>query len=243
MSDPKHPGIFISRGVSLQLGQFSISIGPDGVARASPITLALSYDLWPLWLRIAIEHELMAKKARADLEVLTGTHDQRHADALQEETTAGMVTIAASMFAIDAFYGAVKARIDDPPPTGPHSRRYALIAETLKRAFTMTQAKSNELRLVLKQAFRVPDMSVHPTGEHQDPLIHPVMEVGVALPHVAFRVENATEAVQLAVNVIEQCATLPKARHNSLIRWCEQIPATMEELKKLRADLSDFGTT
>jgi hypothetical protein len=242
MSDSERRGIFISRGMNLRLSNLSISIGPDGEVHGSPVTFELTYDLWPLWLRIAIEHELMAQEARGRLEALTGEHDQRHADALQEETTAGMVAIAASMFAIDAFYGAVKARIDVPPPTGPRSRRYALVAETLKRAFTMTQTSSNKLRQTLKEAFRIRDMSVHPTGDYRGPLLHPVMQVGVAVPHVAFRMENAEAAVSLAVNLIDQCAAVPRARHKPLVDWCKAMPATLEELKQLRADKPGGGT-
>jgi hypothetical protein len=145
-----------------------------------------------------------------------------------------MVSIAASMFAIDAFYGAVKARIDDPPPTGPHSRRYALVAETLKRAFNMTQARSNALRATLRDAFYFRDMSVHPTGKFREPFLHPVMRVGVAFPHVAFRVENAKAAVDLALGVIEQCARVPKDRHKALVEWCKGILPSLEELKVLR---------
>lgn len=234
MSDSERRGIFVSRGVSLRLSNLSISIGPDGQAHGPPATFELTYDLWPLWLRIAIEHELMAKEARGRLETLTGKHDQRHAEALQEETTAGMVAIAASMFAIDAFHGAVKARIDVPPPTGPRSRRYAQIAETLKRGFTMKQESSNRLRDVLRDAFRIRDMSVHPTGDYQSPLLHPIMQVGVAVPHVAFGVENAEAAVSLALSLIEQCTAVPKPRHKPLVNWCKAMPAILKELKQMR---------
>jgi hypothetical protein len=234
MSESEGVGVFISEGVGLRLRNLSISIGPEGDVQASPVTVELAYDLWPLWLRIAIQHERMGKEARARLEGLTGDHDKRHGAALDDETTAGMVAVAASVFAIDAFYGAVKAKIDDPPPTGPRSRRYALVAETLKRAFAMSQPSSNALRGNLREAFRFRDMSVHPTGDFLGAALHPVMGVGVAVPHVAFRLENARTLVTFAISVIEQCATVPRDRHKSLIEWCKGISQKVEELKEAR---------
>lgn len=232
-SEPERGGVFISRGAHLRLSNFSISVGPDGVV-ASQITLGIAYDLWPLWLRIAVQHERLAVQARQRLVELTGDHDDRHAAALAEETTAGMVTIAAAGFAIDAFYGAVKGRIDDPPPRGRRSRRYALIAETLKRAFVMSQRSSNTLRAAVRQVFRFRDMGVHPTGDFRDAIQHPVMGSGVAFPHIAFRVENAQAAVEFVLSLIEQCAAVPKARHRGLVEWCRNIPETVEELRRLR---------
>jgi len=227
-------GVFIDRGMQLRIPEITLSIGPDGQPQLSTVTPELAYDLWPLWLRIAIDHQHMARAARTRLEAITGTHDARHGRALQDETTAGMVSISAAMFAIDAFYGAVLARIDVPPPKGKRSQRYAIIAETLKRAFTMTQKSSNAIRNRLQEAFRIRDMSVHPTGQFRQPMLHPVMHVGVAMPHVAFRVENAEAAVHMAISLIEQCSKVPKARHKDLVRWCEGIPGTIEELKQLR---------
>jgi hypothetical protein len=68
MSESEARGVFISRGMQLRLPSFSISIAQDRTPRVSPITPELSYDLWPLWMRIALEHERMAKVACARLE-------------------------------------------------------------------------------------------------------------------------------------------------------------------------------
>jgi hypothetical protein len=236
MPETEGGGVFVSRGSQLRLKNLSISVLPDGTLIGSPVTLELAYDLWPLWLRIAIVHERMAKEARARLESLSGSHDQRHAAALDDETTAGMVAVAAAVFAVDAFYGSVCTRIDTPPPRGRRSRRYALIAETFKRAFLMSQPSSNALRQHLREAFRFRDKSVHPSGEFRGAVRHPVMRVGVAVPHVAFRVENAQALVTFVISLIEQCAGVPKDRHKNLREWCKGIPPQILELKRLREE-------
>lgn len=223
MNEPGFGGVFADRQTRLRLSEISILIGPDGQPQISVGTPDLAYDIWPLWLGIAFDHKRTARAARTCLESIAGPHGERHGRALQDETSAGMVTIAASVFAIDAFYASVLVRIDDPPPWGRKSRRYAIIAETLKRALTMSQAGSNAVHERLREAFRFRNIIVHPTGDFRENLLHPVMRVGVAMPHVAFSVENAEAITTMIFSLIEQCASVPKARHKPLVAWCEGI--------------------
>ena len=234
MSESVGSGIFITKGSSLRLSDLTFSVGPGGELQGSPITLELSYDLWPLWLRIAIQHEAMAAEARSQLEEFPGEHDERHAAALEAETSTGMVAIAAAAFSIDAFYGATKARIEDLRPTGTGTARYAVVAETLRRGFEMTEKGFTTLRESLKEMFKFRDLSVHPDGGFRGAVVHPVMRAGVAVPHVAFRVENAKAVVGLAISIVEQCSVVPKERHKALVEWCLGISEKISELKALR---------
>jgi len=235
MNEPATPvGVFISKGMHLRISNLRLSLLPDGSVELDPVVPELAYDMWPLWLQVAVRHERAALEARRRLEALTGDRDDRHGAALQDETKAGMVTIAAGVFAIDAFYGAVKDRIDNLPEQGPRSRRYAIVAETLKRAFTMSQASSNQLRGNLREVFRFRDRSVHPTGLFQPAERHPVLGVGVAVPHVAFRSENASKILTFAFEVIGQCAKVPKPRHKELVEWCVSIPENIQALRDER---------
>ena len=233
-SPPEPGGILVSRGSSLRLRNISISIGPNGELEGPPITVELAYDLWPLWLRIAIEHERTAHLARQRLMNLTEEQESVRGNVMEDETAAGMVAISSASFSIDAFYGSVKSRIDNPPPVGTRSRRYAIVAETLKRAFPMSQKASNQLRESLREAFRFRDMTVHPTGEFRGAQRHPVIPVGVAVPHVAFRLENARALVTLALGLVEQCSARPNPRQKSLVEWCAALPDRIAELKALR---------
>jgi hypothetical protein len=97
------PGVMVFAGSTLAIPEWEISIGPDGELTSNMGPLQVAWELWPLWLRVAIDHEGAAAKARGHLLTAGGEHDDpRRAGLVADETRAGMVCICAVAFAVEA---------------------------------------------------------------------------------------------------------------------------------------------
>jgi hypothetical protein len=82
-------------------------------------TLHVSYDMYPQWLRIAIEQsELCSAAAKAVDALWTDGSSREEIDALETELRAGMQACVAAAAAIDGFYGTVVDRAPVPYEMG-----------------------------------------------------------------------------------------------------------------------------
>jgi hypothetical protein len=160
-------------------------------------------------MRVAIEHEASAKLARAQL-VREYTATREFGEAMNEELHASMVAITASAFALDGFYGTVLQWIQLPEEllaawSENHTARHARIFETLKRGFNIGR-RSGSWPGELKWLFSYRDANVHFEEIFRDAYEakHPVVP-GVTWERVAFSVESASRAVDLALDVVKTC--------------------------------------
>jgi hypothetical protein len=120
-----------------------------------------------------------------------------------------MQAITAAAIAMDAFYGCVKERIEIPQETRDiwrknRTARHAHVSEVLRLAFRIGPKSFARLRTTVKEIMRFRDLAVHPSGEHDAPVLHPALKVGVEQRFVAFSSENAQQATSLAISIIAQ---------------------------------------
>jgi hypothetical protein len=113
-------GVFISRGMSLQIpaGALTISMGEDQEPSIKLTALHVSLDMYPYWLEIALTH--LKRAGAAHEEVLTSwksQDEQRKGSGLEADFVESMQCIAASAIAVDAFYAVVKRHITLPEET------------------------------------------------------------------------------------------------------------------------------
>lgn len=57
-------GIYITKGMTLALPKFSISIRGDGTVEAEPVVLHVRYDVCPTWMKLTVRHLEVAVGAR-----------------------------------------------------------------------------------------------------------------------------------------------------------------------------------
>jgi hypothetical protein len=134
------PGILVGAGATFAIQNLELRLSPDGKFSSS-IEPKLAWEIWPFWLRIAIEYEADAMRARtALLEApdLTPEGDQQRARCIESETQAGLVTISACAFTIEAMAlsaGAL-AGINDVGSSTSSAKR---ACEVLKQCFDLPQ--------------------------------------------------------------------------------------------------------
>jgi hypothetical protein len=218
--------VFIMKGMGIRIpaGGFRISLGDSGLTTS--ISFDLRIDTWPHWLRIATEHVNQAVAAHTLLmEAHAINDDAAKGQALEAEFSASLVAISAAAFALDAFYGAVKARA--PLDAGleakwqkNHTSRAKQIVETLRRSFTIKRQAEPHLRTSVINLFHLRDWAVHPPSEFQPPQLHPDLGIGVEWRFAVYRAEICKGATQMVLAVIAQCLRKPKRKFAELEEWC-----------------------
>jgi hypothetical protein len=162
-------GVFISRGMKLQIPAGGLLIPLDGTAPPS-VTLHVHFDVCPTWLEIAARHAQEANERKtARVAAWNATDEDSKGATLEREFEASMQAIMAAAIAIDSFYAnlrdAVGVFTEDIArwPTN-NTARYKQIAEVLRRAFTLNNRSAVDLRKAIKEVFRFRDLAVHPSG-------------------------------------------------------------------------------
>ncbi|MCW2673695.1 MAG: hypothetical protein JWP14_2284 [Frankiales bacterium] len=129
------------------------------------------------------------------------------ADALNSELQASTQAISAAAFCIDALYGAVRDRAAVPAATVAaweqnKTSRAARIYETFRAAAEIPHAALPALRQGITMTFKLRDQAVHPGSAGRDPVLHPVLGVGVEQRFVEYTARNAQGALSLAVECV-----------------------------------------
>jgi len=233
------PGVFITKGMQVSIPDFSLRIGPDGNIEAGPVNLHTGLDLYPYWLEIAYGHLLSTEKASNDLlSAKDEQNDERIAEALQAEFTAGMQTIMVSAVAIDAYYASVKDCIKIPNEITRTWRekgtaRYKQIAEVLRRAFPMPDQSAKQLREILKEIMGFRDKAVHPSSRTTAPALHPELNKVTDWRYATFRYHNAKAITRLTLSIIAQTAALShKVKFQALKTYCDTLSSRIEPFLK-----------
>lgn len=218
-------GVHVRRG-GLRLRNLSLTFdrSTGDLVDTSMIT-ELRLDVFPDWLDIAKRAAADAETARATA-VEAAEDDDAFNSAIGDEFRTSTVAVAAAAFAIDAFYGSV---LQHAPTTKVKAKsREASIFETLKRAFSMTQAQQEQARENLRLLFKLRDNAVHPPADWAEPIKHPAFNLGMEPRLVHFRAENALNAQAFARNLISYCLRSPRPTLKDLADWCkglqDQVP-------------------
>lgn len=232
-------GIFIARGMTLALTNFSIRFSKDGKID-STMEPKVGFDACIPWLEIAIEHLVTARTLTSNsAETWNGTDENAKGELLRHEFLTSMQTIVAAAIAIDAFYSKVDQCLDKKKQSNQKSRRkklrraarYATVSETIKVAFGLKPPGASELRKIIKQIFLFRDRAVHPSGALSDPILHPDMKVGVESRFVAFRYENARNIVKATIEMVTQLTNKRNSDNKKLHDYCVYLQKELATLK------------
>jgi hypothetical protein len=210
-----------SRGVrfiecDVRLSGLSIQLAPDGTPSrdAGQATLELRTDMWPFWLREAIEAAVVANEAADEIgpryeRFKKGEATDADLDELVIcEMIATMRAIGGAAFAIDALYAAVKER----SPKHPHqatwrekgTARHKQVTETFFYHLKIkNQTTKKAIRHWVSQIYKFRDLAVHSPSEFSPAQYRADLEVGLDQCFIRFRRENAITATAMAVSLID----------------------------------------
>lgn len=208
-AEPVGPtGVMVFKGSTFSIVDFKISIGEDGEL-TSAMRPMIAWEIWPLWLRVAIDHHDTAAAARNRLVGADGQeNDQLRSQLIEEETRAGMVTISAVAFSLEAIALSAARHADLVAGIGRNASSSRRTAEVIKQCFVVPPAKFSDWRDAVIKIFQFRNEAVHHDAQSHDPLPHPGVRAGVPRPAVVYRLENAIIAVDVglwtAVTVLKE---------------------------------------
>jgi hypothetical protein len=170
--------------------------------------------------------------------------EDRLGDALGREFEASMQAIAASSFALDSFYAAVKERIEIPAElteTWRRNRRarWKQMAEVFRRAFALNEAAATALRASFKELAKYRQWAVHPPADQRTPVLREDIARGVEWRFVAFRHSNARVIVRFALGNIHILAEKARPEPAALKKYCEALTSALEPLRASWAELAN----
>ncbi len=234
------PGILILAGSTLAMTNIRFSIGADGEMTSS-IRPQVAWEVWPLWLRIAIDHEATAARVRRKLLSAGDQGDgQLRAKLIEEETRAGMVAVSATAFTVEAMALSAAAHAELGPGIGRRASAARRAAETLKQCFAVPPLRFRAWRDLLVTIFDARNAAVHPDAGLRDPLPHPGVRAAVPRPAHVYRLENATEAVDVGLWTALEAISVPRPRLGKAFE--ERIASWSQYSQELRAHRNQVRT-
>jgi hypothetical protein len=232
-------GIVATDGITLNIGSFSISYdAKTGALSGTASGPSLHYDVCPTWLSIAIEHLERGKLARSDmLATLSDANTELKYRALEREFRSSMQAIACTAVAFEALFSVMQRSL---PSLRIHSRpkkkktpRYEVVSGAIKLGFGLTRKEFETVRVALKQIFDYRDQSVHPTGDFNPPMQHPVLQVGVEKRQVTFRYDNALQILRFAVALISELPVRARPTNGTIVEYAKTLRERMAPLRAM----------
>lgn len=221
-------GIHVVRRSDFRLRNIHLSFdATTGDLVDSSMIPELRTDIFDDWLLIAERASEDSGAARKEALEAPLDDNEAFASAVQREFEASMIAVAASAFALDAFFASVVEHAPDARVSA--GSRDATIYETFKRAFALSHAQLTTVREPLRMIFRFRRDAVHPPATWAEPVLHPVFNLGMEPRFVRFRAENAINAQLLARKLIAVCVRKPKKKYPALVAWCEPLKDAVPE--------------
>jgi len=218
-------GIHLTRSMRLRLSGLTFTLKDDGTIESSDVEVDLSIDMYVYWLEIAFERLAAAEAAHAHLLDTWTKDDEASAAALERDCRESMQCIVASAIAIDAFYAMVGDHVKILERTREAWRRNRTprpkqVAEVLRRAFEIGPKSFAQIRHHIVEVFAWRDKAVHPAAGYDQPVRYDELHVATEWRLVAFRAENAKNALAVALSLIAQLLERPRPKHASLTEHC-----------------------
>lgn len=222
-------GIFMSRGMRIQLPAGAISVTADEHGNLDMKLNAINVCMDPHvpWLEIALDHLEQAEQAHRDVMDAWGADDSaRKGETLEAEFSSSIQAIAAAAVALDAFYAMVRRHVEIDPETieawrANRTARPRQIAEVFRRAFLIGPKSSAELRTRMVELFKWRDWCVHPAADFQSPVLRSELGVATEWRLAAFTADNARSALRTSLSIAIQLLERPRPSFPDLTSHCE----------------------
>lgn len=200
--------------------------------------------LWVVWMEIAVSQPYLAGRSRLGLEAAEAIGPDYIRD-LDGELSASMICIAASAHAIDAFCGSVSGYVEFPAGLRAtwrqnRTKRPAQILETLKLAFVVGRHSRNWSKQ-LRWLFDLRDFAVHHRTEIREMEWHATKRTKVSREHSLYSLENANEAVKLALEIMKTCVASPRISQKQIIDWMPDARHFVEVVERFRMGPSRYA--
>lgn len=217
-------GVLIFEGMKVGVldGDFTISVDEEGKTDAN-LVLSTSYNVLPLWLRIAHENIVLSHKASKDITEKWNENAENQKALLLAELTPSMQVFVACGTALDALYEQLRpfAKISDQDIKvwrDKKTSRAAQIAEIIRRVYKLEKDVFKGFKQNIKSIIEYRDQAVHPSHEIKRTCTRPDVPVGVDWRFSAYRYHNGAicyrRTMEMFIHLYEKGASEEKVNEN-----------------------------
>lgn len=229
-------GVLIFEGmeVGFLAGDFTICIDEHGNLDSKAI-LSTSYNVLPLWLRIAHENVALSQKANASISTDWCDDAEIQKALLLAELTPSIQVFVACGIALDALYDQLKpfAKVykqDIEVWRKKRTSRAAIITEIIRRSYNLDNTMTKAFRHNIESILEYRDKAVHPSHGLVRSCTRPDIPTGVDWRFSAYRYSNADicykRTMEMLLHLYEKRTKADKA--NQIM---ENIVKALKELK------------
>ncbi len=201
-------GVLVFEGMKFGFleGDLTKSIGENGDLNSEAI-LTTSYNVLPIWLRIAHDNVSLAKAAFEALTNQWNDDPELQKSLLLAELSPSVQTFVACGIAFDALYEQLRpfAKISDEDIKAwkkNKTPRSAQIIEITRRVYKIQGVHLKEIKKVVKETTALRDNAVHPNHALKRTMERPDIPVGVDWRFCAYRYENASTCYSNAIDIL-----------------------------------------
>lgn len=201
-------GILIFEGMKVGVldGDFSIDIDETGNLQSNLI-LSTSYNVLPVWLRIAYENLKLSSEASKSIKDNWGETANKQKELLIKELTPSTQVFVSCGIALDALYDQLRpyakiSREDINKWKKKRTKRSSQICEIIKRVYKLNNQTFKGYRENIKSIIDFRDKAVHPDNSIKQTCNRPDIPVGVDWRFSAYRYDNAIICYQRTMEMI-----------------------------------------
>lgn len=217
-------GVLIFEGMRVGIleGDFTISVDVEGKTDAN-LVISTSYNVLPLWLRIAYENLVLSRKASKDITEKWNDNPEEQKSLLLAELTPSMQVFVACGTALDALYEQLKpfaniSKAETKDWRDKRRSRAAQIAEIIRRVYKLENDVFKAFKENIKSIIKFRDQTVHPTHEIRRTCTRPDIPVGVDWRFSAYRYDNGSicygRTMEMFIHLYQKGANEEKVNEN-----------------------------
>lgn len=193
-------GVLLFQGMTVGFlpGDFEISIDESGNTN-SQVILSTSYNVIPVWLRVAKDNFISAKAASEAVKQEWCENSDKQKALLVTELAPSMQVIVSCAIALDCLYDMLKpyakiSQADIGRWKQKGTSRGDQITEIIRRVFKIKGDVLKAFKKSTKEITKFRDMAVHPTNEIKRTCVRPDIPVGVDWRFSAYKFANASNS-------------------------------------------------
>jgi len=192
-------GVLIFKGMKIGILPGDLVISPDKSDSSTPdasLSLSTSYNMMPIWLRMAKDNLRIAKNANIKISEQWNLANSDKKELLISEMIPSLQVVVSCAICVDAFYDLIKPHVKIPADEVKawrknKTKRSTQVAESIKRTYKLNNSVLNQVRNNITEIFNWRDRAVHPSHALQRACLRDDISVGVDWKFAVYRHKNA----------------------------------------------------
>ena len=201
-------GVLIFEGMKVGVldGDFTIGMDETGNLKSN-IIFSTSYNMLPVWLRIAYENIKISNEAKQNIKDNWDENAANQKELLIKELTPSIQVFVSCGIALDSLYDQLRpysniSREDIDKWKEKRTKRSSQICEIIKRVYKLNNTTFKAYRGNIKSIIDFRDKAVHPDNSIKQVCTRPDIPVGIDWRFSAYRYDNAIICYQRTMEMI-----------------------------------------